>query len=78
MTDFMEEFRGHNDLSVPQIHQRYQQIKIATDAAGKLTDDQLRELCALARILRKRSSAPTAKTKVRPRLVALMPNLVNK
>jgi hypothetical protein len=73
MSDVMEAYPHLNELTVPQIHARYQELKGDGNGAN-LPDETLRELLALARILRKRSAAPSARktsSKTVPTLDAL-------
>lgn len=64
MSDVMQDYPHLNDLSQPALHQRYQQLKERKHPlTGAIDDDTLKELIVLARILRGRASAPTAKPK---------------
>lgn len=73
MTDVMDDFPHLNDKSLGELHSRRQEL-IGSGPVTHLSDDTLRELLALARILRRRSSVPTSKTKsakITPSLDAL-------
>lgn len=63
MVDVMDEFPHHQNKSLGDLHQRYEQLKNGPrDGPNNgLSDDVLMELLAISRILRKRSSAPAAK-----------------
>lgn len=72
MTDVMDEFQHLNAMSIGELHSRRQEL-IGSGPTSQLSDDTLRELLAIARILRRRSVAPAAKkaTKTVPSLDAL-------
>lgn len=65
MSDVMSEFPHLNDKTLGELHQRYQLLKDGpkTGPNGGHADEVLQELVAIARVLRKRSSAPTTKAK---------------
>lgn len=63
MTDVMDEFPHLNDKTLPELHSRYQALK-GDGPSQQLSDATLKELLAISRVLRKRSSAPTAKVAV--------------
>lgn len=61
MTDVMDEFPHLNDKTLPELHARYQTLK-GEGPSQQLSDEVLKELLAISRVLRKRAAAPTAKT----------------
>ena len=73
MTDVMDEFTHLKNASIGELNSRYQLLKTSAPVS-ELSDDTLKELMAIARILRGRTSAPTAKkssSKIAPSLDAL-------
>ena len=64
MSDAMDDFPHLKDKTLGELHSRYQTLKEGpkTGPNGTLSDDVLIELIAIARVLRKRASAPTTKT----------------
>jgi hypothetical protein len=64
MSDIMHEFPHLAAKTLGELHHRYQQLKEGpkTGPNNGLSDDVLQELIAISRVLRKRSSAPVAKT----------------
>lgn len=73
MTDVMDEFFPLLEgKTLGELHSRRQEL-IGNGPTSQLSDNTLRELLAIARILRKRSSAPAPKksTKIIPSLDAL-------
>lgn len=77
MPDIMQDFAQLNDLTQEQLFLRRQQIvgNYPDGNYAKMTDENLQELLAIARVLRKRTSAPTrgssGRAKVTPSLDAL-------
>lgn len=71
MPNVVEEFPHLNDLTQDQLYQRRTSL-IGSAPQGdykQLTDDALKELVVIARVLRRRTSAPTsAGKKVAPSL----------
>lgn len=61
MPDVMDSFTHLKDKSQGELLSRYQLLK-ASAPPGDLSDETLQELLVINRILRGRSSAPTAKT----------------
>lgn len=69
----MDEFPDLNALTLPELHAKYQSLK-GDGPSRELSDDDLKQLLAIARVLRRRASAPTSKTstkKIAPSLDAL-------
>lgn len=73
MTNVMDEYAHLQNASIGELNARYQQLKTSAPY-DQLSDEALQELVAIARIMRKRTSAPAAKksaTKTAPTLDAL-------
>lgn len=61
MSDVMQEFTHLQGLDHTALLSRRQTILSASPDMKQLSDEALQELVAIARILRKRATAPTAK-----------------
>lgn len=61
MTNVMDEFPDLKDKSIAELHSIYNSLK-GDGPTRELTDDSLKTLLAISRVLRGRATAPTSKS----------------
>lgn len=70
MPDIMKDFTHLDTWSDDQLFNRQAEIKASVETLSSLSDEALQELLAIARVLRRRTTSPTAKASGKTRAAA--------